>query len=92
MTLQPPLEGLADNRLSDRAQIVQALSGFRREWQMAVEGRSLLVVNAPIGLILADIADRLELNSQERHAMLGGELTNQVNCLRKQRVGLKRPI
>ena len=91
MTLQPPLEGLADYRLSDRTRIVQSLADFRREWQKTVEGKNLLEVEVPVGLIFADIADRLELTPQERHAMLGGKLINQVNCLMEERVALKLP-
>lgn len=86
MTLQPTLEGLIDYRLSNRTRIVQALADFRREWQKAVEGKSLLDIEAPVGLILADIADRLELSPQERHAMLGGKLVNQVDCLLEERI------
>jgi len=91
MTLQPPLEGLADYRLSDRTKIVQSLADFRREWQKTVEGKSLLDVETPVGLILADIADRLELTPQERHAMLGGKLINQVNCLMEEHIVAKLP-
>ena len=88
MTLQPPLEGLADYRLSDRTRIVQSLADFRREWQKTVKGKSLLEVDAAIGLILADIADRLDLSPQERYAMLGGKLVNEVNALLEQKVSL----
>ena len=64
------LEGTTGFRLSYRAQVVQSLADFRREWQKMVEGKSLTEVQAPVGLMLADIADRLELNPQERHVML----------------------
>jgi hypothetical protein len=82
------LEGTGDYRPSYRAQVIQSLAGFRREWQRATEGKSLIEVEAPIGLLLADIADRLELTPQERYAMLGGKLINQVNCLMEERVSL----
>jgi hypothetical protein len=85
------LEGTTDYRPSYRAQVVQALADFRREWQRMAEGKSLVEVEAPVGLILADIADRLELNPQERYAMLGGKLINQVNCLMEERVSLALP-
>ena len=91
VSLQQPLEGLADYRLSDRTKIVQSLADFRREWQKNVGGKSLIDIEAPVGLILADIADRLELNSQERHAMLGGKLVNQVDCLMEERIVAKLP-
>jgi hypothetical protein len=85
------LEGVSDFRPSYRAQVVQALADFRREWQKLVGGKSLIDVEAPIGLMLADIADRLELNSQERHVMLGGKLINQVNCVMEERVEVRLP-
>jgi hypothetical protein len=85
------LEDVADYRPSYREQAVQALADFRREWQKIVDGKSLVDVEAPVGLLLADIADRLELNPQERHVMLGGKLINQVNCVMEERVSVKLP-
>ena len=78
MTLQTPLAGLTDYRLSDRTMIVQALGELRRELQTMEKGKSLFEVMCPIGLILSDIADKLELSPQERHAFLGGKLCNEV--------------
>jgi len=89
MILQPPLKGLEDYRISGRTRLVQSLAEFRREWQEAVEGISLLDVNAPVGLILADIAKKLELNPQECHAVLGGNLINQVNWMMEERIVTK---
>jgi hypothetical protein len=83
------LEGFTSYQPSQRVQVVQSLADFRREWQKTVEGKSLLEVEAPIGLLLADIADRLGLNPQERYAMLGGKLINQVNCLLEEHVSVK---
>ena len=83
------LEGTTDYRPSYRAQVVQALADFRREWQKVAEGKSLVEAEAPVGLLLADIADRLGLSPQERYAMLGGKLINQVNCLMEERVSLE---
>jgi hypothetical protein len=85
------LEGSADYRPSYRAQVVQALADFRREWQRVAQGQSLTQVEAPVGLLLADIADRLELNPQERYAMLGGMLINHVNCLMEERISVELP-
>ena len=86
------LEGSTEYRPSYRAQVVQSLADFRREWQKMVEGKSLVEIQAPVGLLLADIADRLELTSQERHAMLGGKLINQVNCLMGDQIAIKLPV
>jgi len=83
MTLQPPLAGLADYRLSERTRIVQALSELRRELQTMEKGKSLLEVVSPVGLILSDIADKLELSSQEKHAFLGGKLCNEIAIVKE---------
>ncbi|MGB8980586.1 MAG: hypothetical protein WCC12_01805 [Anaerolineales bacterium] len=80
------LEGTRDYCLSYRAQVVQLLADLRREWQKMAPGKSLIEVESPIGLVLSDIADRLELNPQERYAMLGGRLINQVNSIMEERV------
>jgi hypothetical protein len=89
MTLQKSLEGFTDYRMSERTRIVQAIADFRREWQKSVRGGSLLKVEAPVGLVLADIADRLQLTPSERHAMLGGKLINEVDCLMDERIVAK---
>jgi len=85
------LDSTKDNQLSYRSQAVKALADFRREWQTIAEGKSLIEVEAPVGLVLADIADWLQLNSQERHAILGGKLINQINCFMEEPVSLKLP-
>jgi hypothetical protein len=85
------LQGTVDYHPSYRAQIVQSLADFRREWQELVEDKNLVEVQAPVGLLLSDIADRLELTLQERHAMLGGKLINQVNCVLEERIRLELP-
>jgi hypothetical protein len=79
MTFQPQLDSLLTTELSGRARIVQILAEFRREWQEATGGKSLLHAEAPIALILADIADKLELTLQERHVMLGSKLSKEIN-------------
>lgn len=92
MSLQPPLEGLADYRLRERTRMVLALADFRKEWQLAANGVSLLKVESIVGLLLSDIVDRLELTSQERHVVLGGKLTNEVDCLMEERVTRRLPL
>ena len=92
MTLQPPLEGLADYRIRERTRIVLALADLRKEWQQASNGGSLLKVETPVGLLLSDIADRLEFTSQERHVFLGGRLINEVGCFREEKVSRRLPL
>ena len=91
MSLQTPLEGLSDYRPSSRTRILLALAELRQEWQQATKGGSLLKVETPVGLLLADIADKLELTSQERHVFLGGRLINEVDGFREERIALRLP-
>jgi hypothetical protein len=90
MTFQPSL--LNDYRISNRTRVILDLAAFREEWEKAVEGGSLLKVEAPVGLLLADIADKLELTSQERYAFLGGRLIDEVDCVREQHVSRRLPL
>jgi hypothetical protein len=92
MTLQPPLEGLPDYRMPERTRLILALAEFRKQWQEAAGGGSLLKVESPVGLLLADIADRLELTPQERYAFLGGKLINEVDATREERVSRRLPL
>lgn len=92
MSLQTPLAGLADYRLSDRTRMILALAELRKEWQQATNGGSLLKVETPVGLLLGDVADRLELTTQERYVFLGGRLINEVDTHREGRVVLRRPL
>jgi hypothetical protein len=92
MTLQSPLSGLADYRLAVRVRFVIALAELREEWQQATKGGSLLKIETPVGLLLADIADKLELTSEERHVFLGGKLINEVNGFREERVVRRLPL
>ena len=91
MTLQPPLEGLADYRMRERTRMVMALAELRQQWQKAASGGSLLKTETPVGLLLNDIADQLELTPQERHVFLGGRLINEVEGFLEQRISGKLP-
>ena len=81
-----------DYNLKDRTKIVMALSELRMEWQDAVNGGSLLKIESSVGLLLSDIADRLQLTEQERYAFLGGRLMNEVNAVNETRVRTVRAI
>jgi hypothetical protein len=92
MSLQTPLEGTADYRPSDRTRIILALADLRCEWQRATKGGSLLKVETPVGLLLADVADRLELTAQECYVFLGGKLINEVDAHMEERIARKLPL
>ena len=83
---------VTDYSLKDRTKIVMSLAELRMEWQDAVNGGSLLKVEAPVGLILSDIADRLNLSEQERYAFLGGRLMNEVNAVNESKVRGRKEI
>ena len=85
------LKGPTTYEVSYRSLVVQALAEFRREWQKTANGESLIEVEVPVGLILADIAKRIELNTQERYAMLGSKLINEVDCFLEERIGINLP-
>lgn len=89
MTLQPALEGLGDYKIRERTRMVLALASLREEWQQIARGGSLLKLETPIGLLLADIAEKLELTAQERHVVLGGTLINEVDAFMETRVSRK---
>jgi hypothetical protein len=85
------LQGLVDVSPFDRPRMMQALAQFRREWQGIANGESLVSVEAPVGLLLADITDWLEFTREERNAILGGKLISEVNAFMEQRPSPKSP-
>lgn len=89
MSLQPPLEDLADYRLRGRTRMVMELAKLRQEWQKAANGKSLLNTKTPVGLLLNDIANCLELTPQERDVFLGGRLINEVEGFLEERITRK---
>ena len=89
--LQLDLVDVMETQSSYRAQIVKSLAEFRCEWQEITEGQSLIEVDAPVGLLLADIADRLGLSPQERHVMLGRKLAKQINSFMEERPNVLSP-
>ena len=90
MTFQSQMDGLADYQLSERTRLILALAELREEWQKAINGGSLLKVESPVGLLLNDIADRLQLTPQERHVFLGSRLMNEVGRFLGIRITKKR--
>jgi len=79
-----------DYSLRDRTKLVMDLAQFRKEWQEACGGGSLLKVEAPVGLILSDIAEKLNFTEQERHIFLGGRLCNEVDCVNETSVSVRK--
>ena len=71
-----------------RVRVLQALGCLRRDWEEFSEGESLVDLKVSIGLVLADIADCLELTQQERFVLLGKSLSEDIESFMKQRVRL----
>lgn len=74
-----------------KAQVMEALIQYREEWQVVANGESLLEVESPVGLILSDIADMLDLSPKERQAVLGRKLNRQVEEFENQPIPVKLP-
>ncbi len=79
MTLPLPyLFESTNEELPERTKIIRALGEFRQEWQKITEGDDLTSIQASVGLLLNDVADKLGLSPQERHVVLGSKLLNEV--------------
>jgi hypothetical protein len=83
---------LAEFRIRERTQLVLALADFRKEWQELTNGGSLLKIESPVGLLLNDIADRLQMTTQERYVFLGGKLINEVDAYLETRICRSKPL
>ncbi len=60
----------------NRQAVIERMAEMRQEWQEAasVDGKTLAEVSAPVGVIMSDFCDLLELNPEERETVLGLEL------------------
>lgn len=60
----------------NRLAVIERLSEIRQEWQeaAAVDGKTLVEVSAPVGVLLSDFCDLLEFTPEERETVLGEEL------------------
>jgi len=65
-------------RPAPRVQVLATLSGFRRQWQEAAGGRSLIEVEGNVGLILADLVNSFGLSTHEQSVVLGTELFEEM--------------
>lgn len=85
MTLTLPKFFLSDETpQSERLKVIQAIGEIRQEWQAIANERELISIHVSIGLLLSDIADRLNLTPQERHAMLGAKLIKEVRAFMEE--------
>jgi len=92
MTIQQSLKIKTNYRNLDRAQMLSALAMLRKQCQEIVKGESLLEVASPIGLLLADVAEKLELTTQERRKFLGEKLQKEVDAYLNTHVKRKLPL
>jgi len=89
MILQPVLIDEQDVSIPLRIKVIESLAKFRQEWQALAEDQNLLDVQASVGLMLLDIADRLDLNEKEKSVVLGYKLIGQADAFLEQRVQAK---
>jgi hypothetical protein len=90
MTTKHNSTKLARAASAEHHAILPALERYRRVWQQAAAGQTLLDVAVPVGLVLAEIADALGLSDQERRAVLGTGLDRAVAKFAENRVQLKQ--
>ncbi len=90
MTTKHNTTTLARAASAQHRAILPALERYRRVWQQAAAGQSLLDVAVPVGLVVAEIADALGLSDQERRAVLGTALHRAIAEFAENRVQLKQ--
>ena len=64
--------------LPGQAQIIESLSALRKDWETAAGKNSLVDVTASVGLLLHDIATKLDLSPEERLQVLGKRLDREL--------------
>jgi len=62
-------------------EFVDDLARIRMEWQVAIDGASLVEVKASVGLLLADVVKALKLGPDEQVTVLGEDLYNELPFL-----------
>lgn len=64
--------------LPRQTQILESLSALRKDWEMAAGENNLVDVTASVGLLLHDIASKLNLSPDERLLVLGKRLEREI--------------
>ena len=62
-------------------EFVDDLARIRMEWQVAIDGASLVEVKASVGLLLADVVKALQLGPDEQVTVLGEDLLKELPFL-----------
>ena len=70
-----------------RLLVIAALTKLRQEWQEAADGKSLVDVNASVGLLLADISKSVGLTSLEQNQIFGVELIDELRDVLSSQTG-----
>jgi hypothetical protein len=58
--------------------MIESLTKLREEWDAAANGESLLHTEGSVGLILYDLAVKLDLTILERQQLLGNSLFDEL--------------
>ena len=67
--------------VTQRMQLVNALTRIRQEWQDATSGESLLEVEGNMGMLLADLVNNVGFSIDEQVQVLGTELFQEMQEL-----------
>jgi hypothetical protein len=61
-----------------RAQVIMVLKSIREEWEEAANGQNPIELKGSVGLLLNDVVDAIGFRPDERAAILGARLVNEV--------------
>lgn len=64
-----------------RPQVINAISQICKEWQQAVENRTLLEVQGSVGLLLVDLVVAFGLTPNEQQTVLGVDFFEEIEVL-----------
>lgn len=88
MTFHPVSNEEVELLVASRVKTVQSLAEFREDWQKIFKDQSLIDAQTSIGLLLADIANRLDLTDQEKLIVVGRKLASQIDDFLEQKIRL----
>lgn len=81
MTLQTTYPIAPAIPLSNGDSLLESLVVLRKEWEKAAGEDNLLDISASVGLMLVDIATRLNMTPSERTLFLGEQLNQEAALL-----------
>jgi len=80
METQLVMPVLQEPPCSTRFQIIEVLASLRKDLESTSQSGSLLEESGLIGLVFADIAERMNLTQEEQFVLLGRKLYNELQA------------